>query len=90
MLFLYLHRGDLWKSDLYFRMALFRGIKYLTALKSVADMFHQSSVLIEIPGPIVAGTEILVHRQGPRKRILVAVTQMDLTRVKFRLRHRLL
>ena len=71
MLFLHLYRGDLWKTDLYFRLALFWGKKYLTALSNVADMFHQSLVLIEIPGPIVACTEILVHRQGPRKRILV-------------------
>ena len=71
MLFLYLYHGDLWKSDLYFRPALFRGKKYLTTLSNVADMFHRSSVLIEIPGPIVACTEILVHRRGPRKRILV-------------------
>ena len=71
MLFLHLYRGDLWKTDLYFRPALFWGKKYLTALSNVADMFHQSLVLIEIPGPIVACTEILVHRQEPRKRILV-------------------
>ena len=39
MLFLYLYHGDLWKTDLYFRPALFRGKKYLTALSNVADMF---------------------------------------------------
>ena len=71
MLFLYLYHGDLWKTDLYFRPALFRAKKYLTVLSNVADMFHRSSVLIEIPGPIVACTEILVHRQGPRIWILV-------------------
>ena len=71
MLFLYLYHGDLWKTDLYFRPALFRGKNYLTAQSNVADMFHRSSVFIEIPGPIVACTEILVHRQGPRIRILV-------------------